>query len=50
MPDVYYLSDLAYAVADVMSTPLHEAKEHLRSILDANENNNQEVFINHEQH
>ena len=40
MPYVYYLSDLAYAVADVMSTPLHEARELLREALDAYCNNN----------
>lgn len=50
MHAVCYLSDMAYAVSDALFMPLHEANEHLRSILDANENNNQEVFIDHEQH
>ncbi len=40
MPYVYYLSDLAYAVADAMSTPLHEARERLREALDACWKNN----------
>ena len=37
---VYSLSDMAYAVADAMSTPLHEARELLREALDAYCNNN----------